>query len=178
MEEVWRSTVKPFYEVSNFGNVRSLDRYVKCCYGSKQFRKGQILSPRLAKNGYLRVQLGQGKVYPVHRLVVWAFPEICGVWFEGAQVNHKNYNKTDNCVGNLEVVDCRTNINYGSANERRSSAHKKPVFCYDQNGVLIKKYECSEEAAKEIGRSRSLINMYIHGNVTPPNGYKYSYEEK
>lgn len=60
----------------------------------------------------------QGSVIPIHRIIAWTFPEICGEWFEGAVVNHKDENPENNSAFNLEVCTVAYNNTYGTARER------------------------------------------------------------
>lgn len=46
----------------------------------------------------------KGKKYFEHIIVAKAYPEICGEWFEGCEVHHKDFNKLNNCANNLEIV--------------------------------------------------------------------------
>ena len=107
------------YEVSNFGRVKSLNYH--------RTDKEGILKPGKNKDGYLYVGLcrnGKMKYFKVHKLVAEAFlpnPEC----FE--QVNHKDEDKTNNCVSNLEFCDAKYNSNFGSRNKRIASALSKPV---------------------------------------------------
>lgn len=104
-EEIWKPIhgFEDYYEVSNKGCVRSLSRLVKCSRG-KNFRiwKGKILSNILSAKGYYQVSLSvEGethKVY-VHRLVAETFLED-----RNETVNHKDGNKLNNCLFNLEWV--------------------------------------------------------------------------
>lgn len=96
MEE-WKSITgyEGLYEVSSYGRVRSLDRYVKSKSNSNRLQKGKVLSPTKHKTGYLVVNL-KNKMFRVHRLVAQAFisnPE--GL----SQVNHKDEDKTNNSGG-------------------------------------------------------------------------------
>lgn len=106
MEEIWKSLNGVVehgenYEVSNFGNVRSIDRRVNSRSGTRLV-KGKMLKFYTDKYGYLKIGLYQNqksKMYSVHRLVALAFipnPE------NKPQVNHDDGVKTNNYVTNLE----------------------------------------------------------------------------
>ena len=116
MIEEWRPIegYEGLYEVSNTGQVRSVDRYDN----RNCFRKGKVLSPIKDTNGYLKVNLycnGKNKKCLVHRLVTEAFlPNPDGL----PQVNHKDEDKTNNSVDNLEWCDSKYNNNYGTARIR------------------------------------------------------------
>ncbi len=99
--EVWKDVVPGRYQVSSRGRVRSLPRK-----GRKSLR---ILTPAMGTYGYLLVSLridGRGKTQPVHRLVAKAFlpnPD------QLREVNHKDGDKTNNHVSNLEWVTSAEN---------------------------------------------------------------------
>lgn len=110
--EVWRP-VKGFeglYEVSNKGNVRSLDRYVMCGNEYRLF-KGKPKKPCLTPNGYLRTELyknNQVKYYFMHRLVAEAFiPNPNDLPF----IDHINTIREDNKVENLRWCTQKENCN-------------------------------------------------------------------
>lgn len=104
MEEIWKAIKEynNYYEVSNFGNVRSLDRIAKTKAGVIKPTKGKVLRLTLKNNGYKTVMLcvnDKRKRFHVHRLVAQAFipnPE------NKSEVNHKDGNKANNNVANLE----------------------------------------------------------------------------
>lgn len=135
MEE-WR-TIKGYeglYEVSSYGRVRSLDRYVKSGYESYRLHKGKVLSPIIATNGYLFVGL-QGRRLSVHRLVAKAFiPNPDNL----PEVNHKDEDKTNNVVDNLEWCDHSYNINYGARTERQKKTNIQNGFW---TGLSRKEYK-------------------------------------
>ena len=114
MIEEWRPVVgyEGLYEVSNTGQVRSLDRFYY------RLHKGKVLSPTKDRYGYLTVTLncnGKSKTIKIHRLVAQAFlPNPDNL----PQVNHKDEVKTNNSVDNLEWCTAKYNVNFGTRQER------------------------------------------------------------
>ena len=117
MTEIWKPAIyvtqeneiidfTGLYEVSSLGNVRSIDRIVDGNQIQKQLTKkgkDKVFSEDL--RGYYQTFLWKNNKRckcKIHRLVAYAFPNICGEWKEGLEVNHKDFNKHNNCVDNLE----------------------------------------------------------------------------
>ena len=146
--EEWRDIqgYEGIYQVSNFGRVKSLPRTVRTGlkYTDKCQLKERILKPCKTKLGYLSICLnanGKSKTHPIHRLVAWAFPEICGEYFEGAVINHKDENRANNNALNLEWCTQKYNNNYGHHSEKlKAIAKRKPVLQI-KNGVVVKEWE-------------------------------------
>lgn len=112
--EVWKDVkgYEGYYQVSNLGNVRSLDRIILCKNGSERFTVGKPLKPQMDYQGYLRVGLnicGKFKTYRVHRLVALNFLDEKE---NKDQVNHINGIKDDNRLTNLEWVTGSENIKH------------------------------------------------------------------
>lgn len=109
MIEIWKD-IENFknYQVSNLGNVRSLDR-VEFFGCHTRIRKGTLFTPQVNRDGYLKVGIRQNGKYvlkSIHRLVAEAFlPNENNL----PQVNHKNGNKQDNTVSNLEWISAKDN---------------------------------------------------------------------
>ena len=120
MIEEWRPIegYEGLYEVSSYGRVRSLDRYVKYSNGRIHLYKGKVLSPIKDTDGYLKVNLycnGKNKKCLVHRLISQAFiPNPLGL----PQVNHRDEDKSNNSIDNPEWCTAKYNINYGTARIR------------------------------------------------------------
>lgn len=95
--EEWRPLDWLGWEVSNRGRVRR--------------HGGRILKPYLCANGYLRIACAAARrTFAIHRLVAWAFPEICGGWTPGREIDHRNGVKSDNRPENLRWVTHDENV--------------------------------------------------------------------
>ena len=191
MIEEWRPVVgyEGLYEVSNTGRVRSLDRYVKTCYGSYRLHKGKVLSPGIRPDGYLVVSL-QYRMFRVHRLVAEAFlPNPDNL----PQVNHKDEDKSNNRVDNLEWCDSKYNNNYGTARIRAKETAIKNGYCtglskeeyrkkyYQENNDKIKEYrkEYSQKYYQENkDKIKDNVRSYYQNHKKECNERKKEYRRK
>jgi hypothetical protein len=104
MNEIWKDVLgyEGRYQVSNLGNVRSLDARIKCSGNIKgeyiSFRKGKLLRPGKMPQGHLSVALGRNNSQCVHKLVLTAF---VGFAPENYECLHINGNPSDNRLSNL-----------------------------------------------------------------------------
>lgn len=114
MEEIWKDVVgyEGYYEVSNLGNVRSVDRVVVKANGVCQPRQARIMARCLNTDGYLTVKLskdGKSERIAVHRLVALAFiPNPNDL----SDVNHIDFDRTNSRVDNLEWISHKDNVHY------------------------------------------------------------------
>ncbi len=101
-----------YYQVSNYGNVRSLDRVIKEKTGKTQTIKGRVLKQRINPGGYYYVGLGKNgskATFAIHQLVAQAFipnPK------NKKTVNHMDGNKLNNSVANLEWSTYSENLEH------------------------------------------------------------------
>lgn len=116
MNEEWRDIpgYEGFYQVSDLGNVRSVNRFVIRSDGKTLFLKGRVISTFNSTTcNYKEVQLSRNNIpkkFMVHRLVA-----ICFLGLDTTldlEVNHKNGNKFDNRLCNLEVITHQQNIKH------------------------------------------------------------------
>ena len=159
------------YAVSNLGRVKNI-------------KTGRILKPYKNNKGYMLVHLyknGIEKKYLVHRLVITAFKANPDNKFE---VNHRNEDKTDNRLNNLEWISHKDNCNFGTRNERSATTKKAngdyeklaskysiPVYCITNNTV----YKSAREASRQLNISQPSITACCKGQYKQIKGYKFEY---
>ena len=156
----------PMYEVSDNGVVRIAAR--KKCH-LKRRKPGDVIRAYV-KNQYLQVVLWNDhkKYYRnIHRLVATAFLPNPNDY---PQVNHKDENKLNNSVSNLEWCTAVYNVNYGTGIARRVKGHtrtgspkaEQPVRQI-KDGVVIGEYESIASAARACGIPESGIRRNLYG---------------
>lgn len=179
MKEIWKPIegYEGYYEISTLGNVCSLARVVNC-NGHPRKTDRFILCPMVDRFGYLKVQLhknGDVKTIKIHRLVAKAFiPNENGY----RCINHKDENKRNNCVDNLEWCTHKYNTNYGTGIRRGVEKRVKPICQYDKHGNLIAHYNSIGEASKKTGICSSGIGQCCSGNkkYSVVGGYIWRFE--
>lgn len=188
--EIWKDIYEfeGYYQVSNFGNIRSLDRF-----DGVNYRKGQLIKPILKYNGYLQVGLRKNnkrKYFSIHRLVAIHFIDNPD---NKKQVNHIDCNKQNNKVNNLEWVTPKENqfhakenglrnsmpsgeehVNYGKYGENSKSA--KPVVRYNPVTRESKLYK-AKILAKNDGFDVTSISKCCHKKLKTHKGYEWYFEE-
>lgn len=181
MEEIWKD-VKGYenkYQISNLGRVKSIER-------KTPFRNSfitineRILKEIVDKDGYKVVNLynkGKRKMFKIHRLVAEAFiPNPDNL----PQINHKDENKQNNCVENLEYCDARYNINYGHRNTKASQTSfngkkSKKVCQYTLCGELLKVWPSVHETGRN-GFDSTGVSSCCNGKIKTYKGFKWSFE--
>lgn len=180
MKEIWKAVegYEDYYEVSSYGNVRSLDRIVVYSDGRKRLHKGSMLKPDKNEDGYLRIRISKSdkvKAVLIHRLIAQAFiPNPSNL----PEVNHKDENKTNNCVDNLEWCTRLYNINYGTRNEKVAVKLSKPVFQIDKiTNEVITEYPSAAEAVRQLNIGNGSISRCCNGKQKTYKGYKWKFKE-
>lgn len=174
MTEIWLPIegYENLYEVSNLGRVRRLESVVNCKNGVTRKVSGKILKPG-AVRGYLRVELSKNDIvrrFLLHRLVATAFiPNPNNL----PQVNHRDENKQNNSVENLEWCSAKENINYGTGIKRSSEKRSKPVLCVELNQI----FPSLNEAARQLRLNVGNLGSVLTGRYKTTGGYHFEYAE-
>ena len=186
-KEVWRDIpeYEGLYQVSNYGNVKSLARNnCNVCL------KDRILKYSKNHQGYKQVALfkkSKQKSFKIHKLVALAFIPNPNNY---PCINHIDGNKQNNCVDNLEWCTYSHNnkeafrlklkkpINKGNFNEK--SFNHKQVVQYDLQGNLIRIWGSLIQIKRELGYYCCPISNCCHkrkGFYTA-YGYKWDFVNK
>lgn len=121
--EIWKDVpnYEGYYQASNLGRIRGVDRVIINSLGRKKTIKGKIIIPIIGKDGYLKLNLGRNgskKTFRVHRLVMMAF-----YGESDLVVDHINRNITDNRLENLRYCTVRENNTFDSPNKKKTSKY-------------------------------------------------------
>lgn len=170
MKEIWKDIpdYKGSYQVSNLGKVKSLN------YNQQKYER--ILKPVKTANGYFVVNLS-GHIYGIHRLVAMAFLNNKNNY---PQVNHKDGNKQNNCVENLEWCSCSENLKHAYKNKLKvaTSNHlKKSILQYDIEGNLIKKWNCTKDIERTLNIYHGSISSCCRGKLKTCGGFVWRYAD-
>lgn len=159
------------YYVCDNGNVWSVKRH-------------KYLKQDTNSCGYKRVVLYKdGKLYHklVHRLVAEAFiPNPNNL----PQVNHKDEDKSNNQVNNIEWVSAFDNVHYGTALQRRvckqfnNKYRSKAVIQYDKNFIMIKEYPSIMEAQRQTGYANTNISVACKHKHKTVGGFYWRYKNE
>lgn len=175
------------YQVSNFGNILSLNY--------RNTGRAELLKPRKDKDGYYKVGLskkGKKDWFFVHRLVAEYFlPNPDNL----PQVNHRIegdegkkinivYIEEDGSINKekttIEWCDGKYNHNYGTINERISKANtngkcSKPVLQFTLDGEFVREYPSTRECERN-GFHHSGVMRCCNGKQKTHKGFKFMYK--
>lgn len=166
-KEIWKPAegYENFYQVSNYGRVKSIDRTETCKDGVVRFRKGKVLKPHQNYNGYLWVSFCTNdirKKKKIHRLVAQCFiPNPDGK----PQVNHIDGDKHNNHVDNLEWVTPKENAHHAIENNLTTllRGEKSPTNKLSSENVLeIRSFINEGVTVKELAKKYSVHTSTIY----------------
>lgn len=168
--EIWKdiNEFEDMYQVSSYGRVRSLDRYLNSNSNSDsgrlQFKKGVIIKPNIVSGDYWQVSLynnGKRKVMKFHRLVALEFiPNP----LNKREVNHIDRNKCNNSVENLEWCTPKENMKH-LEEEFNFDYGRRKIKMFNKNGEFIREFKSISEACDYIGLKRLKNGKFPSSNI-------------
>lgn len=159
--EQWKDIVgyEGRYAISNKGNVWSYKRQINL--KTPPDNRGYSIVSLIDDNGVQRTK-------KVHRLVAEHFiPNPFGL----ETVNHKDEDKRNNDVDNLEWMTRGDNIRYGTGIERSAKGRSKAIYCIE----LDKVFESLTKAAQELDISCGNLSMAVRSASRTCGGYHWRY---
>lgn len=202
--EIWKDIkgCEGLFQASTEGRIKRVETVIVTKRGVKQVYKEKIYQPWVAPDGYTRVFLPRRfhKTILVHKLIAETFIQIPTeleqyIGTQKLQVNHKDENKLNNNVENLEYCSAKYNSNYGTRNERMAAKLKgrrpsdntikasvekssRKVSKYSMNEELIETYPSIAEAERQNkGIHHSNIIKCCKGLIKSTGKYKWKYAD-
>ncbi|AZA17346.1 MAG: HNH endonuclease (endogenous virus) [Lactobacillus phage ViSo-2018a] len=177
-EKIWKTCPKySSIEASNFGRIRTKDRYVRNGKGVRLV-KGCILKQHYDKDGYLYVSTsinGKKITLRAHRIIASAFIPNPNNYPE---VNHIDCNRANNNVSNLEWCTSKYNSQYrDKMGHGVNNNPGKPVFAVDLRTGKVLRFESQSEASRQLGVSQGNICEALKGLYTQFKGYLFTEDE-
>lgn len=180
--DLWKDipNFEGLYQASTNGKIRSL-------------YKDKILKQEISKNGYCKIMLCKDKkrkLFSVHRLIAKTF---LNDYDNNLQVNHKDGNKQNNHIENLEMVTAKENIRHSFKNKlqvpKKGKQHplykkygkenktSKKVNQYDLKGNFIRTWNSIMDVQRSLGISNGNISSCCNGKKTSAGGYLWRHFE-
>lgn len=176
--EIWKAHPEcAGIEVSTLGGVRTLDR-VTSSEDRTWFTKGRILKQHDNGKGYLMVNIPVDEKWinkSVHRLVAQTFIKNTD---NLPQVNHKDCDRMNNNVSNLEWCTASYNNQYREKyGISRAESLGHPVFAINLDTMEVSRFRSQGEAGRALGVDYSNITKVIKGKYKQANGYWFTEDD-
>lgn len=178
MKEIWKDIkeFEGFYQCSNLGHIRSVDRIIIRKNGIPQKTKGCIIKPRKNKNGYMQLSLwkdNKRKMVYVHKIVATEFvdnPMNLGY------INHIDGDTTNNIATNLEWCTSSDNLQHSydklDRPVNKQGAKKRCVKAFDITGNFVYQFESIAETSRKIKLGESQIRRIINTDKLTKGGLR------
>lgn len=184
INEIWKDIpgYEGIYQASNLGRIKVLSRVIHVTRngyrtGSYSYIAPEKIMSLSIRTNYLGVTLtkdGCNRNYIVHRLIAKTFLED---YSDKLEINHKDENKLNNCVCNLEMCTRLYNKNYGTGNARSAKHRSRSVQQLGKDGNLIKEWSSINEAHRQTGTSLKDIWRCCNNEKATAKGYKWRYKK-
>lgn len=146
------------YAISNYGKIKNV-------------KTNKYLKTYINEHGYVEVQLCSNykkKNFRVHRLVALTFIENVN---NKPYVNHKDGNKTNNCVNNLEWCTAKENDEHARKNGLK--VQNKPIIARSKTEKYV--FESISEAARFLNTNKGSIFRVLKGQRKEHKGFNFTY---
>lgn len=185
MGEIWKNIPNyiGYYQISNFGRVKSLTRKVKSSRSKIEYRtvNERIIKSRIDKYGYETVILRKentDKHFTIHRLIAICFipnPENL------PSINHIDENKLNNTVENLEWCTVKYNNSYNNRQEKinlslREKVKGKEILQFDSEWNLLQEFKSLRDMQRQTGFSRIQVKRVCNGLQEQSYGYFWKFK--
>jgi len=186
MEEIWKDIYfkdkgkvwdyRGIYQVSNLGNLRSVERKIKSGFSNTEFytKKSKIRHQQLGSQGYKIIRLSKNcatKTKRVHRIIAKIFiPNLQ----DKPCVNHIDGNKANNNIKNLEWVSYSENNQHAVDNGLRND--NKTTYQYDEEMNLLNEFNSLSEASRKTNIHKGNMGSCARGERKLAGGYIWKYE--
>ncbi len=176
MEEVWKIKENfDRYEISNFGQIRTIERYYTDSIGRNRLNKSIILKPVIGKDGYYKVvlidNLEKRCTFRINRLVAELYIENP---YNFLVVNHLDGNKLNNTYTNLEWTTHLGNNQH--AKETGLHSINIPIIQQTLSGEFVAEFYSTRDAQKATNIDGSCISKVCKGQRKSAGGYSWKYK--
>lgn len=178
--EIWKPILcfEGLYEASTFGRIRNLGKGLK--------KTKVVIMKQRINRGYLRICLSKngGQFYfMVHRLVYEAFNGRIPKFkhkgkshgSEMLEINHKDENKLNNRLDNLELVTRTQNNKYGNRIKKAAATMSKRVYQYTKDLKLVKEWDSTKDCHRIGGFNQSMVALCCREKNRIYKGFLWSY---
>lgn len=185
MEEIWKPVVgyEGLYEISSLGRVKRLPKYVTDSIGRNTYYEEKILTNKIAtQTGYPSIGLrkdGKTSKICIHKLIADAFipnPDNLPC------INHKDEDRSNSVLSNLERCTYSYNNTYGSAMQKRKATLRrnlegkhKTIYQFTKDGELVGVFTCGRTQLEE--KLGYEISQNLIGKCKTAHGYVFSYSK-
>jgi len=181
--EIWKEIpgYEDSYELSNYGRIKSLERWVERGVKGDFHLKEKILKQQPSKrlnpytkkyNWVLSVSLCQDackNAFGAHRIVYYLFVKKFDLNDQTQVITFKDGNNLNTNYKNLSLVP-KSAIQVKTYDQKRKRRPEKTISCYDEKGKLINTYKSITEASDHIGCKSNTISLAVNGAITHCKG--------
>lgn len=165
--EIWKNVrgTSGMYQVSNTGKVKSV-------------RFNRLLKPGIAGSGYEQVRMSiNSRLYAeyTHRLVALHFLDYDENNLSSLRVNHKDLDKLNNHIDNLELITQKQNIHHFYNSEGEKPRYMRRVVQVDKEGKIVNEFASMTEAAQVTGFRPATVHKHCTGAVKRMRKWRIPY---